>query len=1081
MAINKYADGLTYVLFPGNLGYGAVGYNFPNSTAQDDGGGVGAISLSFSGSTIPYLGTEYVTGWGYGPSGFYSAYTPLATLKNDTYKDFRAGFTNPPPNTTYSNVDNNAPNLKSIFSVDKSRATEIAYGSKKNLTALSSISEINILDLVCEGPIEGFPTGKYYYSLSGKTTGDIGYSSFSFEPYGSTNSVPQARSIFWDEVPLADQKGFNNFQYSDYKFTYGEKTNDHTVYNPYLNLYEERRDYFGKQVDKNNIPIQTSVTKSIGERIYGFYLISGSQRVVTPKTYYIYNTDISSIKINIKISSLYEQIVKGTNAGDIEQQEAQFQFIIYRLLKDYSLVQLDTSKYPPFETDAWSNDEITLKGKISTSPIIWTYEVTLRPFAENRPTFQLFNDQIGWVVDIIKTSREATSSSIMTETSIDSITEVYSDRFVYPDSALIFSKFDARYFSSIPSRSYLLKLLKVKIPVNYDPIKRSYSGPWNGKFKVAWTDNPAWCFYDIITNNRFGLGKYIDSKLADKWNLFEISQYCDQLVSDGVGGLEPRFKCNVYFGTKEEAYKVLNDMASLFLAIIYYSAGQIFLSQDSPKDSIYLFNNSNVIAPGFSYSDASKKSRKTVAIVRYNDENDNYKPAIEIVEDVGAMLKLGVRETEITSFGCTNKNQARRAGKWLLTTQNLNTEIVEFQVGLEGSFVRPGDVVSIYDQTRKNLSYAGRTVELTTGYAVLDLPYNSTNTYALSGVNANNSFMFDVITPTYNLDFGTNLGDLYVTGYTSSVNSSGISGLNSSFFKRSQIQSIKINSPKNYITSGSGIYSNNIRINFPSPLLNISSGYLFPQSAPWIINIDTTGYLPAGINTRSNINNESQTVYPGYYLESYLNKSQKYKVLNIIENDNAIFTINALKYDDQKFKDIDNIGQLVNVPIRPSLPVQPELRLSTIFRDKNGCYYIPYLNDYASYGCGDPTLGDVPYSTNQGGINSIIYDIIPPANSSNTVYHTYVKTGTNFNFDTTTESFVNAISIENIKTGISYSSALATPIFPPYITPLYTGFYYFRVFAQNSIGERSSPATGLLIFRNQISAADVTASGINIY
>jgi len=1079
MPINKYADGLAYVLFPGNIGYGPAGYNFPESTAQDDGGGVGAISLSFSGSTVPYLSSTDVSGWGYGPSGFYSAYTPLATLSSHTYNPFTSHPTLP-TSRIYSGVDPDTPNLRSIFSVDTRAATEASYGDRKKRTAISSISEINILDLVCEGPIEGFPTGKYYYSLSGKTTGDIGYTSAIFEPYGSTNSVPQARSIFWDDTPLADQNGFNNFQYSNYKFSYGEKTNDHTIFNPYLNIYEERRNYFGRQVDNNKIPLQTSVTKQINERIYGYYLISGSNRIVTPKTYYIYNTDVSSIQINIKINSLYEQIVKGSNAGDIEQQEMQFQFIIYRVLKDYSLVRLDTSKYPPFESDAWSSDEITLKGKVTSSPVIWTYHITLRPFAENRPTFKLFDDQIGWAIDIIKQSREATSTSLKSESSIDSITEVYSDRFVYPDSALVFSKFDARYFSAIPTRSYLLKLLKVKIPVNYDPIARNYNGPWNGKFKVAWTDNPAWCFYDIITNNRFGLGKYIDEKLADKWNLYEISQYCDQLVSDGVGGLEPRFTCNVMFNTKEEAYKVLNDMASLFLGILYYSAGQIFLSQDSPRDSVYLFSNSNVIAPGFSYSDASKKSRKTVAIVRYNDENDNYKPAIEVVEDVSAMLKLGVRETEITSFGCTNRNQARRAGKWLLATQNSNTEIVEFQAGLEGSLIRPGDVISIYDQARKNLSYAGRTLELTTGYAVLDLPYDSINTYALTGVNANNSFIFDVITPTYNLDFGTDLGDLYATGY-SSVNSSGVSGLNSSFFKRSQIQSIRINNPRNFITSGSGIYTNNIRLNFSSSLGNLTSGYILPQSAPWIINIDTTGYLAAGINTKSNINNDAQNLYPGYYLESYLNKPQKYKVLNITENDNALFTISALEYNDKKFKDIDNIGQLVNTPIRPASPTTPNLILSTIFRDKNGCYYTPYLNDYATYGCGSPVYGDLPYSTNQNGINSIMYNIIPPANSSNTIYYTYVKTGTNFDSTTPLESFVSAISSENLQTGISHNNILNAPIFPPFITPLRTGSYFFRVFAQNSIGERSSAATGLLILRNQIKAADVEASGINVY
>jgi hypothetical protein len=1069
---NKYADGLAYLLFPGMLGYGFASYNFPESTAQDDGGGAGSISLSFSGSQIPYSNSN-VSAWGYGPSGFLSNYTPLANLNGSDYYDWRANnfLTD---YIVYKDVDPNTPDLRTIYKVNGNPATEASYGSIKNQSAFNSISQINILDLICEGPIEGFVTGIYIPNLDGKTTGSIGFNSVTFQPFSSTFSNPESRSIYWNDVPISDLHGYYNFQSANYRFTYGEKTNDHTVYNPYLNLYEDRRDYFGKQVDKNKYPIQTSTTTSIGETLYGYYVISGNNQITTPKTYYVYNTEISSLKINIKINSLYEQIVSGSNAGDVERQFLQLRFQIYRILNNGNLVLLDTSKYSPFLPGFWSSDVITMEGKIANSPVIWTYEIAFRPFAENKPFFNLFPNQIGWAVDITKISREFTTSSLSSSTEVHSITEVYSDRFVYPDAALVFSNFDARYFNEVPTRSYLMNLLKVKIPVNYDPIAKTYTGPWNGKFKIAWTDNPAWCFYDLITNNRFGLGKYINADLADKWNLYEIAQYCDQLVTDGVGGLEPRFRCNVYISTKEEAYKVLNDMASIFLAITYYSAGQITLTQDSPKDPIYLFNNSNIIDGSFNYSDASKKSRKTVALVRFNDETDNYKPGIEYVEDKSSILKFGIRETEIVAFGCTSKNQARRVGKWLLTTQNNETELVDFKLGLEGNYLRPGDVISIYDQYRKNTAYAGRTVELTTGYAVLDLPYNFTNTDAITGVNRQNSFTFNVLTPTYNLNFGTQLGDSYATG-NAGVTSSGISGLNSSFFRKSQLQSITINNPQNWLTSGSGIYANNIRINFPSTLYN--SGYNLPQNTVWNIDISTTGYATAGINTRSQMNNPTNTAYPGYYLESYLNKPKKYRVLNITETEPSIFYVNALEYNENKFKDIDNVATLINVPNRPPAPNTPRLNLSGLFRNSSG----NFLKDPSDF-----TKGH--YTSNQSGINSIIYSIIPStltSPSSNSLYYVYVNSGVNFGTTTPQSTLLNTFSLNGLRTGITYwydeGQSIYKPVFPPFFTPIYTGSYYFRVFEENSIGERSSPATGVYTLLNQVSSFTVVASGINVY
>ena len=1074
---NKYSDGLRYLLFPGNIGWGTCGYNFPESTAQDDGGGAGNLSLSFSGTSIPVL-VGNPSAMTRGPSGFLARYTPLAVMTGANIQKFYTSF--PTAGPTFRANTFGAPDLQTIFGVSNVAAVEAGTSPQTNgvyLTqrfkdqrAFNSISQVNILDLISEGPIEGFVSGIYIPNLSGKTTGDIGYTSVTFQPYETTYSNPESRSIFWDDVPITDLAGYYNFQFSDYKFSYGEKGNDHTVYNPYLNLYEERRDYFGKEVDQNKYPLQTSVTKSIGDTLYGFYIVSGNNQIVQPKTYYVYNTDISSIKLNFKVSSLYEQILTGANAGDVEPLTQVFRIVLYRILKNGNVVIVDTSKYTPYQQDYWSSDEVQIQGKISNSPVIFTYELMLRSYAENSPWFEIFSNQIGWAVGVVKRSRELNGAGAMTSTSLDSITEVYSDKFVYPDAALVFSKFDARYFSSIPTRTYKVRLLKVKIPVNYDPISKTYNGPWNGKFKIAWTDNPAWCFYDIITNNRFGLGKYIDASLTDKWTLYEAAQYCDQLVSDGSGGLEARFRCNLYINTREEAYKVLNDMASIFRAIIYYSAGQITVSQDSLKEPIYIFNNSNIIDGTFNYSDASKKSRKTVASVRYNDENDNYKPAIEYVEDKNSILKYGIRETDIVAFGCTTQSQAKRIGKWLLTTQNTETELVDFQVGLEGYYVKPGDVISIYDQYRKNSSYAGRTVQLTTGYAILDLPYNFNNTYAITGANTSNSLSFNVLTPTYNLNFGTQLGDLYATGFSQTVTSSGTTGLNSSFIRKSQLQSIAINSPQFYLTSGSGIYSNNIRLNFPKSLA--VSGYSLSQNAIWNIDINTSGYATQGINTRSQMNNPTNTLYPGYYLESYLNKPKKYRVLNVTENETTLFNINALEYNDQKYANIDDINTLVNVPIRPVAPVAPTLFLSGIFRS-------PTTNSYCAT---DPCNGTI-YTTNQGGINSVLYNIIPPANaSSNNLYYIYVSEYSNFASTTQTPEslLLNVLSPSSIRTGLDPNNWILGNI-PPFFTPTGAGPFYLRVFAENLVGERTNAVAGTYTLSAQASVFSVYASGINVY
>jgi hypothetical protein len=233
---------------------------------------------------------------------------------------------------------------------------------------------------------------------------------------------------------------------------------------------------------------------------------------------------------------------------------------------------------------------------------------------------------------------------------------------------------------------------------------------WDGTFKEfdQWTDNPAWVFYDLLINKRYGLGDYVDEDDIDKWTLYKIGQYCDQLVPDGEGGLEPRFSANIILNTREESFKVINNMASIFRGIAYYGQGSIFAVQDSLKDPIMTFTNSNVVNGIFNYQSSNKKARHNIAIVKYLDKNEFYRPAVEYVKDIEGIKKYGEREVEVTAYGATSKTQAMRWGRWTLLTENMQTETVGFNAGLEGFYLRPGDVFRVSDSNRSEYKFGGR-------------------------------------------------------------------------------------------------------------------------------------------------------------------------------------------------------------------------------------------------------------------------------------------------------------------------------------------------------------------------------------
>lgn len=313
-----------------------------------------------------------------------------------------------------------------------------------------------------------------------------------------------------------------------------------------------------------------------------------------------------------------------------------------------------------------------------------------------------------WDIRVRRISPDATDSSVSDETYWDSYTECVDVKLNYAYTAAMMLNIDAENFQSIPTRGYEIYGLLVRVPSNYDPVARSYTGSWDGTFKIEWTDNPAWCFYDLLSATRYGLGDYIEQDQIDKWSLYEIGRYCDELVPDGFGGTEPRFTCNLYMQTREDAFRVIQSMASIFRGMAFWAGGQIVASQDAPKDPAGLFNAANAIEGMFTYQGADHRARHTVALVSWNDPRDMYRQKIEYVQDDSAVLRWGVVETEILAVGCTSRGQAHRAGKWLLYTEQNESETVAFKAGMDSTRVAPGDVILIQDSVRSGKRLGGR-------------------------------------------------------------------------------------------------------------------------------------------------------------------------------------------------------------------------------------------------------------------------------------------------------------------------------------------------------------------------------------
>ncbi|WP_458722443.1 TipJ family phage tail tip protein [Pseudomonas brenneri] len=315
----------------------------------------------------------------------------------------------------------------------------------------------------------------------------------------------------------------------------------------------------------------------------------------------------------------------------------------------------------------------------------------------------------GWLMRITRLTINQNNNKISDTMQIAGFTEVIDAKIRYPNTALLYIEFSAEQFRSIPAVTVVCDGRKWQVPSNYDSRSRSYTGVWDGTFKEAWTDNPVWHTYGITTNDRFGLGRRIKSWMVDKWELYRISQYCDQQVPDGKGGMEPRFICNLNLQSKADAWSLLRDISAIYRGMTYWAQGQVFTLSDMPRatDFDFAYTRANVIDGKFTYSSASERTRYSRALVSYDNRENNHDTDVTSVTDQKLQRRYGDNPLEISAIACDRESEAQRRGKWALLT-NSKDRAVTFKVGLDGRIPLPGYVVPIADELLAGRPVGGR-------------------------------------------------------------------------------------------------------------------------------------------------------------------------------------------------------------------------------------------------------------------------------------------------------------------------------------------------------------------------------------
>ncbi|MER8075372.1 host specificity protein J [Acinetobacter pittii] len=315
----------------------------------------------------------------------------------------------------------------------------------------------------------------------------------------------------------------------------------------------------------------------------------------------------------------------------------------------------------------------------------------------------------GWLIRVRRLTPNSTSEYVSDKMYIEAVTEVIDAKLRYPNTALLGLQYDAETFGNVAKVAADTKGRILKVPTNYNPATRQYVGMWDGTFKEAYSNNPAWIYYDICTVDRYALGDRLTPLMVDKWSLYRLAQYCDQMVPDGLGGQEPRFTCNVYLQSAEGAFEILTKLAGVFRAITFWDGNSIICDADIPQDTYFTYTRANVIGGNFEYAGTRARDRHNVVKVAWDNPANHYKTEYEFVRDEKAIAEAGqVRILEIEAWGCTSRGQAQRAGWWALKSEQLETRTVSFKVGLDGYIPLPGKVIEVADPLFAGRANGGR-------------------------------------------------------------------------------------------------------------------------------------------------------------------------------------------------------------------------------------------------------------------------------------------------------------------------------------------------------------------------------------
>lgn len=593
--------------------------------------------------------------------------------------------------------------------------------SEADREKLQSTSFVKTLDLVSEGPIQGFcdETGKFV------TGTDILKGVY-------LNEIPVKNTV----IDAATERGAYNFRNIHLAYKKGIEdqvglyAREDTQYTDPTSPYYWLKDfaYSSQTISKNlNLTNQVRLDEREGT--------NQNKQINSQHTHSIIDQDVDWLGLTIGVQQCYQIADDGEQLSNVGVFHiwGDFTGVAHRTLPENSVVRvLD---------DGVNEHNIYLYiSGLALSPYkedIFVKVTDSRDIGSTRPR----------KVFIRNITEESYNFKSKFNASLDAVTEIVNQNLSYPSSAVVGTLVNAENFSNIPNRSFHLKLKKVQVPSNYvekeegpdGPTKiRSYSalggakgtkhtseerheGVWDGLFKSEpeWTDNPAWILWDLIHNDRYGIGEYIQDINVDKWEFFKLAKYCDQLVPTSLPASdenefvqERRFSCNILINSAADAYQVINEIASVFRAIVYFDNLDIVISANDLKEPVFHFTNDTVLEGGFRYSGAAYRTRFTAVKVAYKDKDDSFLPKYEYLEDPEGILRFGLLQKDITAVGCTSRDQALRLARWILLTSNLEEENVTFQTDRKAEYMTPGQVFTVKDTLRNNNAMGGRVKHL---------------------------------------------------------------------------------------------------------------------------------------------------------------------------------------------------------------------------------------------------------------------------------------------------------------------------------------------------------------------------------